>query len=189
MHIQRLYLFFYRIPLPSAIVLLTTFSTLFAVIHTHLASKKYWRLAVCFASVCMLIVILYITLFQRQLGSVHIRHLQPFHSHFRWLSGAQPEALRSNCMNIFLFVPLGLFVSAGLPLRWSWRKRVLIGVLSGCVLSIGIETAQYILQCGEAETDDVINNTLGAFIGSGFLPLEMSMERWAKECIRKHRQQ
>ena len=59
--------------------------------------------------------------------------------------------------NIWLFVPLG----AGLY-RIIQKKRVL---LVPFVMSVAIETAQYITGLGIAEFDDVFGNTLGGWIG------------------------
>lgn len=59
--------------------------------------------------------------------------------------------------NIWLFVPLG----AGLY-RIIQKKRVL---LVPFVMSVAIETAQYITGLGIAEFDDVFGNTMGGWIG------------------------
>ena len=59
--------------------------------------------------------------------------------------------------NIWLFVPLG----AGLY-RIIQKKRVL---LVPFVMSVAIETTQYITGLGIAEFDDVFGNTIGGWIG------------------------
>ena len=56
--------------------------------------------------------------------------------------------------NILLFIPLGLLIGG---------KR---GIIAGLLLSIGIELTQYIAVLGYCEFDDVLNNTIGAAIGS-----------------------
>ena len=56
--------------------------------------------------------------------------------------------------NILLFIPLGFLIGG---------KR---GIIAGLLLSIGIELTQYIAVLGYCELDDVLNNTIGAAIGS-----------------------
>ena len=87
---------------------------------------------------------------------------------FAALSAArqQPELYRAMLMNVFLFFPLGLTLSNALPRKWHRWGRIILTTLVGCALSAGIEYAQYRCALGLAETDDVICNTLGAFLGS-----------------------
>ena len=59
--------------------------------------------------------------------------------------------------NIWLFIPLG----TGLY-RWFQKKWVL---LISFVMSVAIETTQYITGLGIAEFDDVFGNTMGGWIG------------------------
>ena len=59
--------------------------------------------------------------------------------------------------NIWLFLPLG----TGLY-RWFQKKWVL---LIPFVMSVAIETTQYITGLGIAEFDDVFGNTMGGWIG------------------------
>ena len=59
--------------------------------------------------------------------------------------------------NIWLFIPLG----TGLY-RWFQKKWVL---LIPFVMSVAIETTQYITGLGMAEFDDVFGNTMGGWIG------------------------
>ena len=56
-------------------------------------------------------------------------------------------------------------------------------MLIGCILSAGIEYAQYRYALGLAETDDVICNTLGAFIGSTSLLIAHAIEK-SRERVR-----
>lgn len=93
----------------------------------------------------------------------------------------QPELYREMLMNIFLFFPLGLTLSNALPRKWHRWGRIILTTFIGCALSAGIEYAQYRYALGLAETDDVICNTLGAFLGAASLlaahAIEKSRER------------
>ena len=59
-------------------------------------------------------------------------------------------------LNILLFIPLGFLTG-----RKGWKA-----ILYGFLLSAFIELIQYIAVLGYCEADDVLNNTIGAAIGS-----------------------
>lgn len=68
--------------------------------------------------------------------------------------------LEENFMNIAVFVPLGIFLTAGLE-RLKWWHAAMAG---GC-LSVVIEFMQLYFKRGSCEVDDIIHNTLGCVIG------------------------
>ena len=125
-------------------------------------------------------IILYATILTRTPG-VPEAILTPFAS----LTAAQqqPELYREMLMNVFLFFPLGLTLSNALPQKWHRWGRIILTTLIGCILSAGIEYAQYRCALGLAETDDVICNTLGAFIGSTSLLIAHAIEK-SRERVR-----
>ena len=104
------------------------------------------------------IVIVSLTLLNRTSGVRNIV-LVPFYSFAA--AKDQPELYREMLMNVLLFVPPGLF----LPFVFKSRS-VPRSVLAAFLLSAFVETAQYFFGLGMAEADDLITNTLGAFIGS-----------------------
>lgn len=118
--------------------------------------------------------ILYATILTRSAG-VPEAVLAPFAS----LTAAriQPELYRAMLMNVFLFFPLGLTLSNALPQKWHRWGRIILTTLIGCILSAGIEYAQYRCALGLAETDDVICNTLGAFLGAASLLAAHAIEK------------
>ena len=122
-------------------------------------------------------IILYTTILTRTPG-VPAVILTPFAA----LTAArvQPELYREMLMNVFLFFPLGLTLSNALPRKWHRWLRIILTTLVGCALSAGIEYIQYRYALGLAETDDVICNTLGAFLGAASL--------LAAHAIEKHRE-
>ena len=119
-------------------------------------------------------IILYATILTRTPGNYEVI-LTPFAA----LAAArqQPELYREMLMNVFLFFPLGLTLSNALPRKWHRWLRIILTTLVGCALSAGIEYAQYRYALGLAETDDVICNTLGAFIGSTSLLIAHAIEK------------
>ena len=90
----------------------------------------------------------------------------------------QPELYREMLMNVFLFFPLGLTLSNALPRKWHCWGRIAFTTLIGCILSAGLEYAQYRYALGMAETDDVLCNTLGAFLGATSLLFAHAIERF-----------
>lgn len=120
------------------------------------------------------IAILYATILNRTPGNYELI-LTPFAA----LTAArvQPELYREMLMNIFLFFPLGLTLSNALPQKWHRWGRIILTTLVGCALSAGIEYAQYRCALGLAETDDVICNTLGAFLGAASLLAAHAIEK------------
>ena len=119
-------------------------------------------------------IILYATILNRTPGNYELI-LTPFAA----LTAArvQPELYREMLMNIFLFFPLGLTLSNALPQKWHRWGRIILTTLVGCALSAGIEYAQYRCALGLAETDDVICNTLGAFLGAASLLAAHAIEK------------
>lgn len=64
--------------------------------------------------------------------------------------------------NIIWFVPLGFYLR-----RFTGRKRAVWEVfLAGLLLSLMIECLQYVFGTGVSELDDLILNSLGAWIGA-----------------------
>lgn len=93
-----------------------------------------------------ILIILWITLFSRRPMETKI---------FRGLFWEIEMGYWNNIIqNILLFIPLGFLIGG---------KR---GIIAGVLLSIGIELTQYIAVLGYCELDDVLNNTIGAAIGS-----------------------
>ncbi|MGM9537118.1 MAG: VanZ family protein [Candidatus Onthomonas sp.] len=110
------------------------------------------------------LVVLYMTLLNRGEGGGAVM-LTPFWSYREALSGGNRELLRSNLMNVLLFLPGGLLVGELTPRSWRGKTALLALGLS-LLLSAGIETLQGIFGLGIAEVDDVIHNTLGGLLGS-----------------------
>ena len=127
-----------------------------------------------FLSFAAAFIILYATVLTRAPGDYDII-LTPFAAFAA--AHRQPELDREMLMNVFLFFPLGLTLSNALSPKRRCRRRIALTTLVGFILSAGIELAQYRFSLGLAETDDVICNTLGAFVGSTSLLLAHAIEK------------
>lgn len=90
----------------------------------------------------------------------------------RFLAGKGPEVLRSFWMNVLLFLPGGAFLSGALPDRSPERPFVSALLRTGmtvgiCLcLSLAVESMQLAFRLGRFETDDLIANGLGGFLGA-----------------------
>ena len=145
----------------------------------HIAAKR-WRRGNFVLTVLMAAAILYATILTRSEGSTGLI-LTPFAAFIA--AQQQPELYREMLMNVFLFFPLGLTLSNALPQKWHRWVRIALATLVGCILSAGIEYTQYRYALGMAEADDVICNTLGAFIGSTSLLIVHAIEK-SRERVR-----
>lgn len=100
-------------------------------------------------------LILIITLFSRETQIEKAISIIPF----TYIDSL--DKIRGNMMNILLFYPLGILAGT----KW---KRIRV-ILIGTILSLGIEISQYLWNLGYAETDDIINNTIGMALGVGVM--------------------
>ena len=163
----------YALPLHMVIFLMLVLLIVWAMLSQHKNQKKRTIInaALCFIAA---FIILYATILTRTPGSYELI-LTPFATFTAALQ--QPELYRALLMNVFLFFPLGLTLSNALPRKWHRWLRIILTTLIGCILSAGIEYAQYRYALGMAEVDDVICNTLGAFIGSTSLLIAHAIEK------------
>ena len=166
----------YAIPLHMVIFLMLALLIVWAMLFLHQNQRKRSIINAVLCSITAL-TILYATILTRSAG-VPEAILTPFAS----LTAAriQPEIYREMLMNVFLFFPLGLTLSNALPQKWHRWGRIILTTFVGCILSAGIEYTQYRYALGMAEVDDVICNTLGAFLGAVSL--------LAAHAIEKHRE-
>ena len=163
----------YALPLHMVIILMLALLIVWAMPSLHKNQKKRTIINLVLCSITAL-TILYATILTRSAG-VPEAILTPFAS----LTAArvQPELYRALLMNVFLFFPLGLTLSNALPRKWHRWGRIALTTFVGCILSVGIEYTQYRYALGMAEVDDVICNTLGAFIGSTSLLIAHAIEK------------
>ena len=163
----------YSKPLSNIILAIVIAIVAWGYLRTKVQLRR-WTMANFVLFCAAVIAILCATILNRTPGNYELI-LTPFAA----LSAArqQPELYRAMLMNVFLFFPLGLTFSNALPQKWHRWGRIILTTLVGCALSAGIEYAQYRCALGLAETDDVICNTLGAFIGSTSLLAAHAIEK------------
>ena len=152
----------YSKPLSNIILAIVIAIVAWGYLRTKVQLRR-WTMANFVLFCAAVIAILYATILNRTPGNYELI-LTPFATFTA--AQQQPELYREMLMNVFLFFPLGLTLSNALPRKWHRWLRIILTTLIGCILSAGIEYAQYRYALGLAETDDVICNTLGAFLGS-----------------------
>ena len=169
----------YAIPLHMVIFLMLALLIVWAMLSLHQNQRKRSIINAVLCSITAL-TILYATILTRTPGDY-----KPILTPFATFTAAlqQPELYREMLMNVFLFFPLGLTLSNALPRKWHRWLRIILTTLVGCALSAGIEYAQYRYALGTAEVDDVICNTMGAFIGSTSLLIAHAIEK-SRERVR-----
>ena len=122
-------------------------------------NRRWWKGGMAILLMCWAAVMLAQTVWMGRTEGRAVS-LLPFRSYITVLQGGERELIRSAFMNVLLFYPGGLLTQS-LCKRWSIRHTVAVFL----VLSLVIELCQFGFGIGTTETDDVIHNTLGAFLG------------------------
>ena len=171
-YLQSVFIWFYCLPYEEAAEYMLVLALLVLILKGDFDSRAWFRPALGTCLLAWLAVLAYATVFSRPAGDYGIPNLTLFHSYREVDNGGSWEILLSNYMNIMLFFPGGLFLSAALPGRWHPLIRLLLTVLFFLLFSAGMEYLQYRFCLGRVEVDDVFHNTLGALAGSlfGILP-------------------
>ena len=107
--------------------------------------------------------IIYTTLLCREPKDYREYNFQLFWSYQRFFDDVRPQA-RQILLNILFFVPFGILVP--LCVDGSWKRKLVITIISSCLLSGTVEFFQLLYKLGFAEFDDVFDNTMGAAIGA-----------------------
>lgn len=164
----------YALSFPATIIYVLCLSAVWysgkAAILKRTTHKNIWRWICALGMVLWIYAVLKATILfrgQKELPPIWT----PFQQIYDLMHGGNPEILRSIWMNILLFIPGGVILPELFPAKWCNRSKVILTVILTMLLSLGIELAQWHWQLGQAETDDVIANTLGAFLGCGIFVL------------------
>lgn len=131
---------------------LETAALLVLAVLAWLARKQFPMLPAIYS----VFLVLYITLLRRAPG-----YDEEIRWHLAFWSGVGLWA--GNLLNLALFVPLG-WTAAGLAKCRA--KGILFVVLFAFTLSLCCEIAQYLLGRGQADSNDIFFNTLGAAVGA-----------------------
>ena len=156
----------YVMPLGKAIAMMFAAVVMWVLIkcmlHQNNKIERCWRWANKILCICACLLIVRMTLWGRTPGQ-RILVLMPFHT--LTTISYNDEAIRTMIMNIALFLPLGLTLPYVFGNVKDVRRKWIYCLLLGCGISIAVEAAQYCFALGQAETDDVICNTVGCGLG------------------------
>lgn len=119
--------------------------------------------------VVSLIAIGYMTLFSRD-GSSRTRILFSLYRIQTAITTGDLSLLGHVFLNFVLFLPYGFFLSGCCPGR---SDKWLYLLASGFILTLSVESIQYVLRLGECDLEDVIANVAGALGGWGAYKLFM----------------
>lgn len=123
--------------------------------------RKGSRWAVGLLLVGYLLWIYSMTVIFRDVQAMRSFSLNPFWS-YRAIKAGDPLLLVQDIMNVVAFIPVGLLLGYVFDkIRW-WQV-----LLAGVLISLGIESLQFMLKRGFAEFDDVLHNGLGCLVGYG----------------------
>ena len=110
--------------------------------------EKLWKILNIIGVCVSLAIILKFTVLSRMPGAQH---------QFAWAAPFTNEFFREMFMNAFLYFPLGLTLSC---LIGPWA------IVAGFMLSVSIESWQYLECTGLAQGTDVLCNTIGMAVAS-----------------------
>lgn len=125
-------------------------------------SKKQNNFIVGIAFVLCIVIALYPSVFIRAGGETRELVLEPFRSLKLYFDTGYEEWIRVIVMNIAMFYPLGCVYAC---FNKNKKTKTWMFFVFAFLFSFVIETVQYAFSLGVSETDDVINNTLGALLG------------------------
>lgn len=127
--------------------------------------------------VCYFIIVIGATMLCRGQYETRQAVLQPFETYrYAWYK-MDMVYWRNLVLNILMFCPIGFL----LPILHPVFRKYYIVYATGFGCSFFIELTQLIFRCGVFETDDLINNTLGAMIGFGMFSLFLMVRDWLLE--------
>lgn len=155
----------YRLPIAVLLILTVMVIAGALVLWLRFLKGRNQSFVSLLALLMSIFFVLAVTILSREFGSVRELSLTPFASWADYFKGNNAEFLRTNIFNILLFMPFGASMYAVGYTKISLKTCLIITVAASLVLSVSVESAQFLLRCGEAETDDVIHNVLGAALG------------------------
>lgn len=130
-----------------------------------------------------LILVSFITLLRRTPGAQIHYVLIPFHNYFDPYGGVNQKVILYSFLNMLLFVPYGAIV-AFLIKEKSSKFRIM---LTGFFLSGLIEITQFVTRRGTFETEDLIFNTVGTYLGVLCYDWIVMLTYWYKERTKRRR--
>lgn len=158
---------FYTLPLNEVLTMVVSGILLWICLGIVFSTEKneqykIWKYLNVFLCIVAVGLIIKFTLWGRFPG---IRELQLFPFSELMSKKNNDEAVRTMVMNVVLFLPFGLTLPYVIDVIKSNYRKWLFCIVLGFLMSVCIETIQYLFALGRTETDDVICNTFGCALG------------------------
>ena len=138
---------------------------LFCAVSIFLYKKHKFNKLQCGVAILLslyIVVLLYFTVVGRYSHEEYEYKINFFTS-YRWFFQYNGEqVLRQLLINLVMLMPVGFL----LPIIINTKHKYLITMALSLLLTVFIETMQLITKCGSFEIDDIINNFIGAVIGT-----------------------
>ncbi len=153
---------FFQTGIPDEILysslLLCVALILFGIYSSYVKDKKQFVLWSLFVEY-ILVVLCSTVVFRSYFAEARIEYM-PFWDYVAIANKTPGVSVWDIILNVVLFLPFGFLLSAIMP-TWNWWNVL----LSGCCFSFCIESMQFIISKGIAQTDDLMHNSLGALLG------------------------
>lgn len=122
-------------------------------------------------------MIIVFTVFIRLPNNEYTAYLMPLWSYREIINSRDMALLFENIGNILIFVPVGIM----LPMcGYRQKSNLKFTLVFGVCFTVFVEFFQFVTRVGTFETDDIINNFVGVFIGCAFI----TAIRKILECIK-----
>ncbi|MGN1316836.1 MAG: VanZ family protein [Acutalibacteraceae bacterium] len=144
------------------LITISLFATMVLSLFYLRFSEKKWFKWICYGAVVgySLVVFCHTVLFRTPQSESYGVVLVPFNS-LKYAFQGNEEGFRTCFMNMLLFYPFGCLCFGINKIK---KHKGIIYFCIGLLISLLIETLQYIFNLGFAEADDLIFNTLGVII-------------------------
>ncbi len=127
----------------------------------------FWRALALWAMIIYVAVIACATVFFRPVigGALQLDPFAEWKAVFGGLAGGDPYIVRLYAVeiiiNIFMLAPVGFLV----PLAAGRRINPVVALAVGAIISLVIESLQYLTDVGLFQTADLMHNALGCMVG------------------------
>lgn len=164
MRLAKQYMALGAIGMFAAILVMVLFSLLYQRKYDLKDRKLAWSNFVATGLLIgYLIIVAGATLLSRGRYETSLAQLKLFETYQEAWYDADMVGWRNLFLNILMFVPIGFL----LPFTLKCFRKWWLTYIGGFIITFLIETTQYIFRCGVFQTDDLLNNLLGAMIGYG----------------------
>ena len=130
-----------------------------------LGFKKGWRNVASLLLIEYVFLVYCATVIYRDASEGTAGHNLSLFWSYEAIKNGRRNLVAENIMNVMGFLPIGLLIGLLVYNKLKLFRAGLFTIGSGLLISISIETLQFILRRGLFELDDILHNTIGCLIG------------------------